>query len=111
MLLSGILYFLLRIGLQYLDIELGTEFSDSPIALIKSLFFMAMEIFVSGYIILQWMNNYYILNESEFTVVTGNISKKEQNYSLKNIQSVSFEQGLWGRIFKYGNVKICTYLN
>jgi len=28
------------------------------------------------------------------------------NYSLKNIQSVSFEQGLMGRVLNYGSVKI-----
>lgn len=27
------------------------------------------------------------------------------NYSIKNLQSVSFEQGLIGRIFNFGNVK------
>ncbi len=105
-LLLGILYVLLRMGLRYLDIQLDTEFSLTPLTLVKSLFFMVAEIGVAGFVILQWINNYYILTSNEIKYITGIISKREMNYSLKNIQSVSFEQGLIGRIFNYGNVKI-----
>lgn len=105
-LLAGILYVLLRMGLRYLDIQLDTEFSLTPLALVKSLFFMTVEIGVAGFVILQWINNYYILTSNEIKYITGIVSKKEMNYSLKNIQSVSFEQGLIGRILNYGSVKI-----
>ena len=105
-LLFGILYMLLRIGLRYLDIQLDTEFSLSPLALVKSLFFMIVEISVAGFVILQWINNYYILSSDEIYFMTGIISKKKKSYSLENIQSVSCEQGLIGRILNYGRVKI-----
>lgn len=104
--LSGILYVLLRLGLKYFDIQFDSELSLTPLALVKSLFFMVVEIGVAGYVILQWVNNYYILNSKELRYVTGILSKREMNYSLKNIQSVSFEQGLVGRILNYGSVKI-----
>jgi len=104
--LSGILYVLLRMGLRYLDIQLDTEFSLTPLALVKSLFFMIAEIGVAGFVILQWINNYYILTSNEIKYITGIISKREMNYSLENVQSVSFEQGLIGRILNYGSVKI-----
>lgn len=105
-LLAGILYLLLRIGLRFLDIQFDSEFSLSPLSLIKSLFFIVIEIGVAGLIILQWISNYYILTSNEVKHITGIISKREINYSLENIQSVSFEQGLLGRILNFGNVKI-----
>ncbi len=105
-LVAGALYILLRLALRAVDIQLDSEFSLSPLALIKSSFFLLIEVVVAGYVILQWLNNYYILTSTEVRYMTGILSKREENYSLKNIQSVSFEQGLIGRIFNYGNVKM-----
>ena len=105
-LISGAVYILLRISLRYVDIQLDTEFSLTPLALLKSLFFMIIEIGVAGFVILQWLNNYYILTSREVKHISGIISKREMNYSLENIQSVSFEQGVIGRILNYGSVKI-----
>jgi uncharacterized membrane protein YdbT with pleckstrin-like domain len=105
-LLSGIIYMVIRIGLQYLDIRFDTEFSLSPVALVKSVFFMMAEVTVVGYIVLHWLNTYYVLSSNEVKYITGIITKREMNYSLKNVQSVSFEQGLIGRILNYGSIKI-----
>lgn len=104
-LLAGLLYILLRIVLRLLDIQFDTELSLDPLSLIKSAVFVVIEIAVVGLAILQWKNNYYILTPYEIKYVTGNLSKKETNYSIKNLQSVSYEQGLIGRVFNYGNVK------
>lgn len=104
-LLAGLLYILLRIGLRLVDIQLDTDFSLDPVSLLKSLIFVALEIAVVGLAIIQWIRNYYILTPFEIKYVTGILSKKETSYSIKNLQSVSYEQGLIGRVFNYGNVK------
>ena len=105
-LLSGVLYVLLRIGLQLIDIQFDSELSLTPIALFKSFLFMTAEITIAVYVILHWLSNYYALSSKEITYVTGMVSKRENSYSLANVQSVSFEQGLVGRILNYGTVKI-----
>lgn len=105
-LLAGFIYILLRLALRALDLELDTEFSLDPLALIKSFFFLLIEIAVAGYVILQWLNNYYIFTSREVKYITGTFTKREMNYSLSNIQSVSFEQGLIERVLNYGNIKI-----
>jgi len=104
-LLIGILYLALRIGLRFLDIQLDLELSLDPLSIIKSFLFITIEITVVGFIILKWINNYYILTPFEIKYVTGIFSKREMNYSIKNLQSISYEQGLVGRIFHFGNVK------
>lgn len=104
-LLAGLLYLALRVVLRFLDIQLDTELSSDPLSLIKSIFFVAIEMGVAAFVILQWTNNYYILTPFEIKYATGIISKREMNYSIKNLQSVSFEQGLIGRVFNFGNVK------
>ncbi len=103
--LAGSLYLLLRIGLRYLDIQFDTAFTLDPLSIVKSLSFIIVEIAVVGFIILEWVNNYYILTPYEIKCIMGIFSRREANYSIKNLQSVSYEQGVIGRLFNFGNVK------
>ena len=102
----GVIYILLRIGFSYLSPQMDTELLSNPFSLIKSTLFMFVEISIAGFVILQWINNYYIVTLSEIVFITGIISKKEVGYSLKNIQSITVEQDILGRILNYGNIKI-----
>lgn len=104
-LVAGI-YFAIRLALVALQLQADIDLTLNPIVLSKSLFFTVIEILFAMYIFLQWVNNYYILKEQEIVYVTGIINRRERNYSLANIQSISSEQGLFGRILHYGTIRI-----
>jgi len=105
-LLIAVVYLGIRFALAALQIEADIDLSLNPLVLTKSIFFMLIEIFTAIFLFLKWANNYYILREKEIIYVTGIISRRERNYSLDNIQSISSEQGLVGRILNYGTIKI-----
>jgi uncharacterized membrane protein YdbT with pleckstrin-like domain len=104
--LFGILYLLLRYIFIIADINFETTFALNKFSLIKPIIFSFIEIGITGFIFLQWVNNYYALNSHELIYISGIISKKEESYAIKNVQTVSFEQGILGRLFKFGTVKI-----
>ena len=105
LLVAGV-YFAIRLGLAVLHVQADIDLTLNPLVLTKSLFFTLIEIVFAMYIFLQWANNYYILKEKEIVYVTGIITRRERNYSLANVQSISSEQGLFGRILHYGTITI-----
>lgn len=104
-LVAGV-YFAIRLALATLQIASDIDLSLNPLVLTKSILFMLIEIFTAIFIFVQWANNYYILKEKEIIYVTGFILKRERSYSLDNIQSISLQQGLVGRILRYGTITI-----
>jgi uncharacterized membrane protein YdbT with pleckstrin-like domain len=104
--LLGLIYLLLRYVFILSDIHLETTFALNTLSLIKPIIFSIIEIGLSGFVFLHWVNNYYALNAHELIYFNGIIIKKEVSYAIKNVQTVSFEQGIVGRLFKFGSVKI-----
>lgn len=66
--------------------------------------------FVGVYLIvmfvLQWVNTYYVLNPKEVIVKKGVIATYSGTYELANLQSMSVLQGIFGKIFNYGTIKL-----
>ena len=46
--------------------------------------------------------------EDRIVVKSGVLSKREKNVAFVGVRSVSVNQSLWGRIFKYGDVQVDT---
>jgi|GEM_PF-1524236 len=106
-LLVAVVYVAIRVALAALQVQADVDLSLNPFVLTKSLLFTSIEIIIAMYIVLQWANNYYILKpEKEIVYVTGIITRKERSFSLSNVQSISSQQGLFGRILKYGAIRI-----
>lgn len=57
-------------------------------------------------IIIQWLSEYYEITIEEVIHKKGFIFKKEQRNTLDHIASVKIEQGVFGRIFNYGTLKL-----
>lgn len=57
-------------------------------------------------LVLQWINTYYILNPKEVIVRKGVISTYSGTYELANLQSMTVLQGVFGKIFNYGTIKL-----
>jgi hypothetical protein len=63
-----------------------------------------------AYIIFEWLEEYYEIYPREVIHKKGIIFKNEQRYILKHIGSVTLLQGIWGRIFNFGTIKLYDWL-
>ncbi len=68
-----------------------------------------LKTFVMLFIILQWLEEYYEINPKYVIHKKGFIFRKEEKYLLTHLGKVKLEQGVLGRIFNYGNVKIFNW--
>ena len=57
-------------------------------------------------LVAQWANEGYYLKENELIVKRGIIAKTETAYPYANMQSVTLQQSVVGRIFNFGQVTI-----
>ncbi|MBP6979886.1 PH domain-containing protein [Candidatus Curtissbacteria bacterium] len=64
------------------------------------------KIYITIYIILDWLNMYYEINGEYIYTRKGVIWTTEQKFAIANFGDVTLEQNLMGRIFNFGNIKI-----
>lgn len=99
-LIFGVFY----LSIRYINNLLNLSFNS--LFLIESVVFMSLEICLICYVILDWVSNYYVLKDKELVIVNGILAKKEQSFSLSGAQSISYGQGIIGRILNYGNLHL-----
>ncbi len=96
----------------YLSYLWGMGILQTPLkdgGILFFLIFQVIEIFSLAYLILNWFCWYYEITEKEVILRRGVIMQTRKYYSLDKVESVSVEQGLWGRIFNYGAIELVMY--
>lgn len=64
------------------------------------------------YVILEWHEEYYEISATEVSHYRGYIFKHHEVIKLEHIASVKLEQGILGRVFNYGTIRLHSwYLN
>jgi hypothetical protein len=58
------------------------------------------------FVITQWVNEYYEITPKEVIHKTGFFLKKEEKHMLEHLGKLEIEQGLLGRIFNFGTLKL-----
>ncbi len=53
---------------------------------------------------LGWANEYYLIRTSSIVHHIGVFKVLEEEYSLRNIEALTMEQGFWQRVFNYGTI-------
>ena len=103
----------LLVELTYAVVSLGlAQFKESldgsysALRFLATLFFSGFSIAVLAFLVAQWANEGYYLEESELTVTQGIIKKTKVSYPFANMQSVTVRQGLIGRLFNFGYISI-----
>lgn len=61
------------------------------------------------FIIIQWLNQYYEITPKEIIFKRGFIFKKEERNTLDHLGSIEVDQGLLGRIFNFGTIKLFNW--
>ena len=65
--------------------------------------------FFTIFIIIQWLNEYYEITTKEVVYRKGLIFKKEDRHLFEHIGSVKLEQGIFGRIFNFGTIRLFNW--
>lgn len=74
------------------------------------LLLVLLKIITMCYVVFSWLEEYYEIYPTEVIHKKGIIFKKEQRYLLKHIGSVGLQQGVLGRIFNFGSIKLYDWL-
>lgn len=61
------------------------------------------------FVIIQWLNEYYEITTNEIIYRKGLIFKREERHLFEHIGSVKLEQGLFGRIFNFGTIRLFNW--
>jgi hypothetical protein len=61
------------------------------------------------FIIIQWLDEYYEITTKEVIHRKGLIFKKEERHKLDHLGLLKIEQGLLGRIFNYGTLRLYNW--
>ncbi len=73
------------------------------------LFLIFLKTCVMIFIIIQWLNQYYEITPKEIIFKRGFIFKKEERNTLDHLGSIEVDQGLLGRIFNFGTIKLFNW--
>lgn len=63
------------------------------------------------YVIIDWLNEYYEITPKEMIFKKGLLFKTEQRTLMGHIGSVNLDQGILGRIFNFGTLKLFNWTN
>jgi len=96
------LMFLMDTDPNTASIELGTDYYGLTLLLITSV----IEMIIIIVVVLKWVNLYYEIREDEIIERHGIISVNENAHSFRNFAAISISQGIIGRIFNYGTLKL-----
>lgn len=82
--------------------SLNIAFFNIPIFVLLVLFKTVFMI----YVIVAWLEEYYEITPMEVIHRKGFLFRREESYTLDHIGSITVEQGLFGRIFNFGSIKL-----
>jgi uncharacterized membrane protein YdbT with pleckstrin-like domain len=105
-----IIFNLLYIAITFVGdmVEAGQQNMSTTIMKYDTIIDIVLTIIQVGivlYIFIKWANQSYLIKDDFVSYFSGIIFKKQQKVNISNIDSISYEQSFFGKIFKYGTVK------
>jgi uncharacterized membrane protein YdbT with pleckstrin-like domain len=100
-----IIYLSWRTLIHYLPFSLETAVKLNAASIV--IFFILVTVIQNIlliYITLLWVNDYYEFRTKDIAQFKGILGKTKQSYQYRDIQSITIQQSIWGRLFNYGNV-------
>ena len=95
------------IELPFLPLDIKLKFIAYNISFF--LILVAIKIFFTLYIVLDWLNEYYQVTSNEIIHKKGIIWRREDRYPFSRIESIKLSQGILGRLFNYGTLELFEY--
>ena len=100
------LYFVLRLPSIIFDMtkEIGDVFNTAYTMLFVIL--ALFQLYFTIVSIVSWMNDFYEIKSGEVMRKTGIFRRREQTFSLKNIEVIDLYQGFLGKMLEYGTIRL-----
>jgi len=102
----GITSLILRIPIKNFGDQIDTIYSSENLYLIVSGVVQLFNVGLIIFLTLKWSSTQYIIKPKDLILQTGILKIKETVYSAERIESTNVSQGIWSRIWNYGNVRI-----
>lgn len=98
------IFILLPMGILVLSQQL--RLLSYPVISIVLIVSIVIQLYLTLKIILNWLGEYYVVGPREIVFRTGIIDHKEKVYSLFHIESITYSQNFWERLFNYGTIRL-----
>jgi membrane protein YdbS with pleckstrin-like domain len=99
--LAGLLFVVL------FSIGISSQFSGTKPWVLGFLgFLVVLQISLSIFIVLQWLNEYYEIMLDKVVHRKGIVYRNEKTFSLKQVRQVAMNQGFLGELFNYGTITL-----
>jgi uncharacterized membrane protein YdbT with pleckstrin-like domain len=68
--------------------------------------FTVIQLFIVGYILLQWTLDKYIIFDDRIEHRTGILFRKINSYNIMNVETIHLEKDVLGKLFGYGSIEL-----
>lgn len=100
------LYLLVRFPFSLFNVSLSFKMIYFSLDMWFFIVIMSTEVYLTLEIVIRWLTEFYEVRNGEIVYRSGVLSHREKIYALKNIESITFFQDFWGRIFNYGTITL-----
>jgi|GEM_PF-4610394 len=76
--------------------------TSGAVLLIELVIYIVMVV----YMLLSWSKHYYVINSQAVLMYDGIIFSKSKSYDMAGVESIEVDQGLIGKIFNFGTLKL-----
>jgi membrane protein YdbS with pleckstrin-like domain len=70
------------------------------------IFLVTLKLFITGFIIMQWLNEYYEISATKIIYRRGILFRKADDYPIHDIKFIEVDQGFFGQMFNFGTVTL-----
>ena len=103
--LYGVIYYILSLGIP-LPFDLHHHVAE--VLLVFGILKLFVEVLFIVNVTLSWANTSYFLTEKHLIQRKGILHVEEDIFHFNNIRSISINQSIFGKIFKYGDIMLKT---
>jgi membrane protein YdbS with pleckstrin-like domain len=96
----------LRLPLVFFTFSLGTTVTLNLITTIANIALILIKIFLMITIVIQWLENYYVVKPGKIVYKSGFFSRSEREFDCSQITKVNLAQGMFGRLFNFGTINL-----
>lgn len=83
-----------------------SELLNNFIIILEILLIQIFNLYLVINVIFNWIGVEYILRTDEIIIKKGILKLKETTYEIANLQSMSINQSLFGRLFNFGTIRL-----
>lgn len=105
-LMAGVVIVMWHVGLSFYVSNISLLHTIIRFGLPILIFLVLLKAFITTFVILQWLNEYYEISAEVIKYRRGIIFRRVDDYPIADIKFIDVEQGLFGRLFNFGTITL-----